>query len=190
MPMEEMPSIIGFWKKPNKTMQGNIIITPTAACTSLDEAGISYEKTTVGDKYVYECMTGGGHCVGGEQSGHIILSKYATTGDGILTAIKLTECMLEAKKTMSELAAPVIVYPQHLVNVRVDDKERVMQNAEILARVEEINRELGANGRLLLRKSGTEPVVRVMAEAETKAICEKYVGEVVNMIHTKGLSVQ
>ena len=156
---------------------------------ALDEAGINYEKTTVGDKYVYECMTGGGHCVGGEQSGHIILSKYATTGDGILTAIKLTECMLEAKKTMSELAAPVVIYPQHLVNVKVENKETVMQDTEILGRVEEINRELGEKGRLLLRRSGTEPVVRVMAEAETREICERFVSEIVNLIRKKGLSI-
>ncbi len=156
---------------------------------ALDDAGISYEKTTVGDKYVYECMVNCGHCVGGEQSGHIILSKYATTGDGILTAIKLTECMLEAKKKISELASPVIIYPQVLENVKVASKEAVMQNPEILARVEEINRELGSDGRLLLRQSGTEPVIRVMAEATFKSTCDKYVGEVVCMIRERGLAL-
>ena len=156
---------------------------------ALDEAGIDYEKTTVGDKYVYECMTQKGYCVGGEQSGHIILSKFATTGDGILTAIKLTECMLEAKKKISELAAPVVIYPQVLQNVRVADKDLVLGDAEITKRAEEINLELGAGGRLLLRKSGTEPVVRVMVEAVSKAICEQYVSEIVNMIHRKGYSI-
>ena len=156
---------------------------------ALDDAGIAYEKTTVGDKYVYECMTQNGHCVGGEQSGHIILSKFATTGDGILTAIKLTECMLEAKKKMSELAAPVVIYPQVLENVRVADKEVVLSDAEILARVEAINGELGDSGRILLRRSGTEPVVRVMAEAAYKSVCEQYVSEIVTMIHKKGYSI-
>ena len=156
---------------------------------ALDDAGIAYEKTTVGDKYVYECMTKNGHCVGGEQSGHIILSKFATTGDGILTAIKLTECMLEVKKKMSELAAPVVIYPQVLQNVRVADKEIVLNDAEILARVEAINAELGDSGRLLLRRSGTEPVVRVMAEAAYKTVCEQYVSEIVGMICKKGYSV-
>jgi phosphoglucosamine mutase len=153
---------------------------------ALDEAGIAYEKTAVGDKYVYECMTKNGHCVGGEQSGHIILSKYATTGDGIMTAIKLTECMLEAKKKMSELAAPVVIYPQVLKNVRVLDKDAVMNDADILARADEINRELGANGRLLLRSSGTEPLIRVMVEAAFKSTCEQYVHELVRLIHKKG----
>ena len=152
---------------------------------ALDEAGIGYEKTTVGDRFVYECMLKNGHCVGGEQSGHIILSKYATTGDGILTAIKLTECMLEAKKSLSELAAPVKIYPQVLKNVRVADKEAIENDPEIAKRVGEINRELGDNGRLLLRKSGTEPLIRVMVEAKDEATCHRYVDEVAALVENK-----
>ena len=149
---------------------------------ALDEAGIGYEKTTVGDRFVYECMLKNGHCVGGEQSGHIILSKYATTGDGILTAIKLTECMLEAKKKLSELAAPVKIYPQLLENVRVPDLEAVASDPAVLARVDEINAELGGNGRVLLRKSGTEPLIRVMVEAKDEATCKRYVDEVAALV--------
>ena len=149
---------------------------------ALDEAGINYEKTTVGDRFVYECMLKNGHCVGGEQSGHIILSKYATTGDGILTAIKLTECMLEAKKKLSELAAPVKIYPQLLENVRVPDLEATASDPAVLARVDEINAELGGNGRVLLRKSGTEPLIRVMVEAKDEATCKRYVDEVVALV--------
>ena len=186
--------ILGTTLKERGQLTNNTVVATVMSNIGLfrafDAAGIRYEKTTVGDKYVYECMANNGYCLGGEQSGHIILSKFASTGDGILTAIKLTECVLSAKKTMSELAAPVVIYPQHLVNIRVEDKDKVTGNKEILARVDEINRELGDGGRLLLRKSGTEPVIRVMAEAETKALCERYVSEIVNMIHAKGLSVQ
>ena len=152
---------------------------------ALDEAGINYEKTTVGDRFVYECMLKNGHCVGGEQSGHIILSKYATTGDGILTAIKLTECMLEQKKPLSELAAPVVIYPQVLENVRVTDKNAVMEDPAILARTDAINAELGGNGRLLLRPSGTEPLIRVMVEAKDEKTCRRYVDEVAALVRTK-----
>ena len=127
---------------------------------ALDEAGIGYEK-------------------------HIILSKYATTGDGILTAIKLTECMLEAKKPLSELAAPVKIYPQVLENVRVTDKDAVENDPEIVKRVDEINAELGNNGRLLLRKSGTEPLIRVMVEAKDEATCHRYVDEVAALVKNK-----
>ena len=152
---------------------------------ALDEAGIGYEKTTVGDRFVYECMLKNGHCVGGEQSGHIILSKYATTGDGILTAIKLTECMLEQKKPLSELAAPVKIYPQVLENVRVADKDAIENDPDIAKRVGEINAELGVNGRLLLRKSGTEPLIRVMVEAKDEATCRRYVDEVAALVKEK-----
>ena len=173
----------------NNTVVATVMSNLGLFC-ALDEAGISYEKTAVGDKYVYECMTKGGHCVGGEQSGHIILSKFATTGDGILTAIKLTEAMLRAKKKLSELASPVVIFPQVLSNVRVSDKELVMHDEEILARAEAINAELGESGRMLLRMSGTEPVVRVMVEASSKRICKEYVSEIVDMIHNKGYSAK
>ena len=130
-------------------------------------------------------MLKNGHCVGGEQSGHIILSKYATTGDGILTAIKLTECMLEAKKPLSELAAPVKIYPQLLENVRVTDKDAIMGDAAILARVDAVNADLGDAGRLLLRPSVTEPLIRVMVEAKDEQTCRRYVDEVATMVKAK-----
>ena len=153
---------------------------------ALDEAGIEYEKTAVGDKYVYENMASNGYRIGGEQSGHIIFKKYANTGDGILTAIKMMEVMLEKKKTLSELAKPVKIYPQVLKNIRVTDKAKAQADADVRAMVEQVARELGADGRILVRESGTEPVVRVMVEASEKEICEKYVDQVIDKIIEKG----
>ncbi|MBR5044668.1 MAG: phosphoglucosamine mutase, partial [Clostridia bacterium] len=161
------------------------VMSNSGLTKALKNVGISNVQTSVGDRFVYECMLKNGHCVGGEQSGHIILSKYATTGDGILTAIKLTECMLEAKKPLSELAAPVKIYPQVLENMRVTDKDAVENDPEIAKRVGEINRELGDNGRLLLRKSGTEPLIRVMVEAKDEATCRRYVDEVAALVKEK-----
>ena len=136
---------------------------------ALEAAGISYKQTAVGDRYVYECMKEGGYTLGGEQSGHIIISKYATTGDGILTAIRLTEAMLSRGKPLSALAAPVLMLPQTTVSIRVKDKS-VIRRAKVERRAEEIRAELGGDGRLLLRASGTEPVVRVMIEAEREEL--------------------
>lgn len=149
---------------------------------ALDEVGIKYEQTNVGDKYIYENMCRNGHVLGGEQSGHIILGKLASTGDGILTAIKLMETVVEKKTTLKKLAEPVVILPQIMKNIRVIDKSRVMENAEVATLVAEINRELNGAGRVLLRRSGTEPVVRVMVEAECEELCESYAERVISLI--------
>ena len=138
--------------------------------------------TTVGDKYVNEDMVEKGYVLGGEQSGHIIFSKHATTGDGILTAIMLMEVILEEKKSLSELASGMRKYPQLLQNVKVTDKDKVLNNAEVLAEKEKITGELGESGRILLRASGTKPVVRVMVEAETDDLCREYVDRMVKVV--------
>jgi phosphoglucosamine mutase len=156
---------------------------------AFDAAGIEYEKTSVGDKYVYECMAKNGYSLGGEQSGHIIFSKYATTGDGIITALKMTETMIENKKTLSQLSAPLAIYPQVLKNVRVTNKTHAQNDADVKAMVEKAANELGSDGRILVRESGTEPVVRVMVEAGSREICEKYVDSVIDVIKSKGYVV-
>ena len=153
---------------------------------ALDKVGIGYEKTAVGDKYVYENMVKNGHRIGGEQSGHIIFSKYETTGDGILTSLKLMEVMLAKRKPMSELAAPVQFYPQVLKNVRVKSKPDAQNDPDVQAAVKRVAEALGDDGRILVRESGTEPVIRVMVEATSNEICEKYVDEVVWQIEKKG----
>ena len=162
-------------------------LCPISVCLkALDEAGIAYEKTAVGDKYVYENMMAGGHSLGGEQSGHIIFSQYARTGDGILTSIQLMEVMLEKKMSLSELTKPIQIYPQLLVNVKVADKGAAQSDPQIIAAVEASNKELGGNGRLLVRESGTEPVIRVMAEAKTDEICRQYVERIVDLLKANG----
>ena len=138
------------------------------------------------DKYVYENMAENGYRIGGEQSGHTIFRKYATTGDGILTAIKMMEVMLEKKKPLSELAAPVKIYPQVLKNIRVTDKAKAQSDPDVQAAVEKVAEALGDDGRILVRESGTEPVVRVMVEAPEDALCEKYVDQVIEVIVRKG----
>ena len=153
---------------------------------ALDAVGIEYEKTKVGDKYVYENMVQNGHRIGGEQSGHIIFTKYATTGDGILTSIKMMEVFLAKGKPMSELAKPVVFYPQVLKNVRVKSKPEAQNDPDVQAAVKRVADELGDTGRILVRESGTEPVIRVMVEAGTKDICEKYVDSVIDVIKAKG----
>ena len=155
---------------------------------ALDEAEIGYEKTAVGDRFVYENMAQNGYCVGGEQSGHIILSKYATTGDGILTSIELMEAMLDNKQTLSRLAAPVTVYPQVLKNIRVSDKAAVRENAHVQEVVKRVGEKLGDTGRVLLRESGTEPVIRVMAEAQELRDAESCVNEMIDAIRAEGLA--
>lgn len=156
---------------------------------ALDELGIRYEKTAVGDKYVYERMSEKGFIIGGEQSGHIIFSKYACTGDGILTSLKVMQAMIDRKSTLSKLAEPMTVYPQVLKNVRVANKKAAREDADVCAAVAEVERKLGGNGRILVRESGTEPVVRVMVEADSEELCHKYVDEVVAMIRKKGHAV-
>ena len=153
---------------------------------ALDKVGIDYEKTKVGDKYVYENMVTNGHRIGGEQSGHIIFTKYATTGDGILTSLKMMEVLLAKEKPMSELAAPVVFYPQVLKNVRVKSKPEAQNDPDVQAAVAKVAEELGDTGRILVRESGTEPVIRVMVEAESDEICEKLVDSVIEVIKEKG----
>ena len=155
---------------------------------ALERAGIRYDQTTVGDRYVYENMMQTGNCLGGEQSGHIIMSKFATTGDGILTAIKLAEAVVETKQTLGALAAPVVMLPQVLKNIRVSDKAAVRNHAGVCAKLAEISALLGGRGRILLRESGTEPVVRVMVEAPTVEECEMHVDAMIDLIRACGLA--
>lgn len=172
------------------TLRNNTVVTTVMSnlglYRALDEAGIAYVQTKVGDKYVYENMQETGNCIGGEQSGHIILSKYATTGDGILTAIKVMEAVIGSKLPLSKLAEPVKMYPQALKNVRVGDKAAVRNDPAVQAKVEEVRAALGSSGRILLRESGTEPVMRVMVEAESQALCEQYVDSVLAVIRERG----
>lgn len=182
--------IYGCYMKERGKLVGNKIVTTVMSnfglYKALDQVGIEYEKTAVGDKYVYENMAENGYRIGGEQSGHIIFRKYATTGDGILTALKMMEVMLEKKKTLSELAAPVKIYPQVLKNIRVTDKAKAQNDPDVQAAVEAAAQALGDDGRILVRESGTEPVVRVMVEAGDLAACEKYVDQVIDTIIEKG----
>lgn len=182
--------IYGRYMKERGKLTGNKVVTTVMSnfgiYKALDEVGIEYEKTAVGDKYVYECMEENGYRIGGEQSGHIIFRKYATTGDGILTAIKMMEVMLEKKKALSELAAPVKIYPQVLKNIRVTDKAKAQADLDVQAAVEAAAKALGDDGRILVRESGTEPVVRVMVEAPNHETCEKYVDSVLAVIVDKG----
>ncbi len=157
---------------------------------ALDELGIGYEKTAVGDKYVYENMAENGHLIGGEQSGHIIFRKYATTGDGMITAIKVMQCMLEQKKSLGSLKEGVTMYPQVLKNVVVTDKDVTMNDPAVQAAVKAAEAELGDTGRVLLRKSGTEPVLRVMSEALTAEACEKEVDFIIDAMRKQGLLVR
>ncbi len=186
--------IYGKYMKDREKLTNNTVVTTIMSnfglYRALDEAGIGYAKTQVGDKYVYEYMTQNKCTIGGEQSGHIIFSKYATTGDGILTSIKMMEVMLARKKKMSELASPLVIYPQVLENVRVTDKAAAQEDPDVRAKVDQVTSELGNTGRILVRESGTEPVVRVMVEAEQKDICRRYVDEVIDVIRAKGFIKQ
>lgn len=185
--------IYGCYMKDRDKLVGNKVVTTVMSNFGLykafDAVGIEYEKTKVGDKYVYECMSENDYRIGGEQSGHIIFSKYATTGDGIITALKMMEVMLAKKKTLSELAAPLVIYPQVLKNIRVTDKTQAQDDADVKAAVEAVANALGADGRILVRESGTEPVVRVMVEAGSTEECEKYVDQVIDVIKSKGYAV-
>ena len=186
--------VCGSYMKERGDLLNNTIVTTVMSnfglYKSLDKIGIQYEKTAVGDKYVYENMVQNGHCLGGEQSGHIIFSKHATTGDGILTSLKVMETMIEKKKTLSELTSEIEVYPQLLINVRVYDKKKAQDDPDVQKAVKEVEEALGDEGRILVRESGTEPVVRVMVEAKSDDICHKYVLKVVNVIKEKGHAVK
>ena len=182
--------IYGLYMKERGKLLNNKVVTTVMSnfglYKALDKVGIGYEKTKVGDKYVYENMVQTGNRIGGEQSGHIIFLKYETTGDGILTALKMMEVMLAKGKPMSELAAPVVFYPQVLKNVRVQSKPAAQNDPDVQAAVAKVAEELGDTGRILVRESGTEPVIRVMVEAGSKEICEKYVDSVIDVIKAKG----
>ena len=182
--------IYGKYMKERGKLLHNTVVTTVMSNFGLykafDELGIDYAKTAVGDKYVYEYMTQTGCRLGGEQSGHIIFSKYASTGDGILTSLKLMEVMMAKKTTMSQLAQGLSVYPQVLKNVRVTDKAVAQADEDVQAAVAQIAQKLGDTGRILVRESGTEPVIRVMVEAESEDICREYVDPVVNTIRHKG----
>ena len=156
---------------------------------AFDAEGLRYEKTQVGDRFVYECMAQNGYSLGGEQSGHIIFSKHATTGDGILTSLKIMEVLLQKKAKLSELVADCPMYPQCLKNVRVTDKKTAVENAAVQAAVKAVAQKLGDTGRILVRESGTEPVVRVMVEAATEEQCEALVDEVIDVMKREGVTV-
>jgi len=157
---------------------------------ALDELGIGYEKTPVGDKYVAENMRENGHLIGGEQSGHIIFGRLSTTGDGIMTAIKVMEVITETKTPLSELAAPMSIFPQVLKNVEVKDKEELIRRRDIMQAVEKADLEMGENGRTLVRTSGTEPLIRVMVEASTLQTCEEKVNDIIAAIEKTGKMVK
>ena len=183
--------ICGKYLKQHGKLDGNHVVVTIMSnlglFKSLDTAGIEYDVTKVGDKYVSEDMTENGYVLGGEQSGHIIFSRYASTGDGILTAIMLMETIMEEKTDLRTLASGLKKYPQLLKNIRVADKQAVMDNAKVKACEKDIAAQLGGDGRLLLRESGTEPVIRVMVEADTDALCEKYVEQMIEAIRSEGL---
>lgn len=186
--------VCGRYLKDKGELNNNTIVTTIMSnlglYKALDKKGINYEKTAVGDKYVFENMMEHGHSIGGEQSGHIIFSKYATTGDGVLTSLMIMETILGRKVKLSELFHSLTIYPQLLVNVKVSSKDAVMNDADVLKLNDEIAAELGDDGRLLLRQSGTEPVIRVMVEAATDELCEKYVYKMVDLIKAKGYAVE
>ncbi len=185
--------IYGLYMKERGKLLNNKVVTTVMSnfglYKALDRADIEYDQTKVGDKYVYENMVQTGNRLGGEQSGHIIFSKYETTGDGILTSLKIMEVMLAKEKPLSELAAPVIFYPQVLKNVKVTSKPDALNDPDVQAEKEKVSRELGDTGRILLRESGTEPVIRVMVEADSKEICEKHVDAVIEVIEKKGYRI-
>ena len=181
--------VYGRYMKEREKLITNTVVTTVMSNFGLykafDELGIGYAKTAVGDKYVYEYMQKNGCRLGGEQSGHIIFSKYASTGDGILTSLKMMEVMMAKKKKMSQLTEDLHIYPQVLVNVKVKDKAVVQADKDVQDAVKKVVDALGDTGRILVRESGTEPLIRVMVEAETEEICKNYVDDVVSIINKK-----
>ena len=189
---DQIMYLCGKYLKESGKLDGNTIVTTIMSNMGLYKAceaiGIRTEKTTVGDKYVAENMMQNGFVLGGEQSGHIIFAKYATTGDGILTSLMVLMTMLEKKLPLSMLAGEMKMFPQCLKNVVVKDKEEAQKNPAVLKGVEEVNKALGGDGRMLLRASGTEPKIRVMVEAKTDELCEKYVDQLIAVIKEQGLA--
>ena len=186
--------VCGKYLKECGKLQNNTVVATVMSNMGLFKAmkreNIDICVTTVGDKYVNEAMVANGYVLGGEQSGHIIFSKHATTGDGILTSLMIMEVILEKKMSLSRLAEPVKIYPQLLQNVRVADKKTARENPEVIKAVDNVAAELGDEGRILVRESGTEPVIRVMVEAATDELCAKYVAQVVDVMKAEGLAVE
>ena len=181
---------LGCYMKEQGQLDNNTVVTTVMSnfglYKALEDKGIDYAQTAVGDKYVYEYMVNNNCRVGGEQSGHIIISKYATTGDGILTSLKMMEVMLAKKKKMSQLCEGLTIYPQVLKNVRVKSKPEAQNDPEVQAAVQAVADRLGDTGRILVRESGTEPVIRVMVEADSKELCQECVDQVVDVICARG----
>lgn len=183
--------VCGRFMKEQGKLESDTVVTTVMSNIGLykafDKIGINYEKTAVGDKYVHENMNQNGYCLGGEQSGHIIFSQYAETGDGILTSLMLMEAVIETKTPLAQLAGKVEIFPQLLVNVRVKDKQSVLDNEAVAASIAQVEKSLGNDGRILVRPSGTEPLIRVMVEAKTDEICKQYVDTVIDVIKEEGL---
>ena len=177
-----------YMKEHGQLANDTVVMSNIGLYRALEEKGIKTEQTAVGDKYVCENMMKNGHCLGGEQSGHIIFSKHATTGDGILTSLKMMEAMIEKKQSFSELTRELRIFPQILINVKVQDKKQAMEDAEVLAAADKVSEELEGNGRILLRPSGTENLVRVMVEAETDEICREMAERVVLKLQKYAIS--
>ena len=182
--------VLGCYMRDKGQLDNNTVVTTVMSNFGLykafEEQGIDYAKTAVGDKYVYEYMANNGCRLGGEQSGHIIISKYATTGDGLLTSLKIMEVMLAKKKKLSQLTEGLHIYPQVLKSIRVHSKPEAQNDPAVQAAVASVAEELGDSGRILVRESGTEPVIRVMVEAGTKQQCQDYVNRVVDVICAQG----
>jgi len=191
---DAMLYILGKRLKSRGMLNGDTVVATVMSNSglfeSLKDVGIRCEQTTVGDRFVYECMQQNDYCLGGEQSGHIILKKYATTGDGLLTAIMITEEICDTKSSLASLAEPVKCYPQYIKNIRVKDKAAVLSDSEVLSAREKVEELIAGKGRALLRQSGTEPVIRVMIEAKTQEKCEEYADIIANKIIERGHSVE
>jgi len=165
------------------------IMSNSGLFSSLEEVGIKCEQTTVGDRFVYECMQNNDYCLGGEQSGHIILKKYATTGDGLLTAIMITEEICDSKLSLAELSEPVMLYPQYTKNIRVKDKAAVLSDKNVLSALDDVEKLINKKGRALLRQSGTEPVIRIMIESESNEKCVEYADIIADAVVKGGHTV-
>ena len=183
--------ICGSYMKEKGLLHDDVVVTTVMSNLGLYHAlsakGIKYEQTAVGDKYVFECMKEHDYSIGGEQSGHIIFNAHANTGDGLLTAMKLLEIMVDTKKSLKQLSDDLFIYPQLLINTPVKDKQAAMEDAELLEAVDQVAKELGDEGRILVRPSGTEPLIRVMVEAKTDELCSLYVNRIIDFINEKGL---
>ena len=186
--------ICGKYMKEQGKLRNDTVVTTVMSnlglYKALEREGMRYEQTAVGDKYVCENMMNNGYSLGGEQSGHIIFSRHASTGDGILTSLMLMEAIVEKKTDLHTLASEVKIYPQLLKNVRVSDKKTARENPKVVEIVEQVGRDLGADGRILVRESGTEPVIRVMVEASTDQICKEQVARVIKVMEEEGLVVE